>query len=185
MQHQPNDRIVYPVRRRGKAWLAFLPAERTFDDEGLPYVVNMTVGLLNDAGDLGCTRLEVLRRPGGPPVGSQRIRTLPLRELEDLTLTSATATHDEAAGGGWFLSDEQAPDLAAATTRRRPGSPPVPDETLRLALAIHTEATDAGRRDALKFTREQLAERHGIYGQRSTVHSWIQKAKEAGFDGQR
>lgn len=167
---------------KGKRWRLYLPAERTFEDDDLPYAVTVRVDLMED-GQVGCVGIDTRRKPGGAPVGAQRMRTLPLRRL--ISETIAAASYEQVRDlGGWGVPDERAHEVDVATERRRPGSPPVPDQHLRLAAEIYAEAKQAGRRDALKFTMEQLEERHGIYVGRSTVHSWIQKAKEAGSDGQ-
>lgn len=193
MQHHANDRTQPRVLKDhsvgGRRWLVLLPVSRTFDEPELPYVV--TVRMEYVEGEVACTSVEIGQRPGGPGVGSQRIRRLPLHRLQNETLlseaTAVTTTGADGFIGGWQAGSADAGAMESLHRRRGPGGEPVPEEKLRRALAIHREATSDKRRDALKFTREQLEARYGpeYAGSRSTVHSWIQKAKELESHGER
>lgn len=171
----------------GRKWFIALPAEKEFDEPSLPYIVRITMGFRPDVG-VECTAIEIRQRPGGPSVGAQRIRELPMRRLQNETLLSdaflVSAENQEGQLWGWPATPEDAAHMEGIARRRGPGSLPVSDDHLRLALSIYEEAAEKAPRRRLVWTAEQLARRHNIKRKRSTIHAWIKKAQERSLDGE-
>lgn len=188
VEHLSNVRKITWVERKGRRFMLVLPKERTFEADDLPYTVSVRVDALEDGRPV-CTSITMSRKAGGPGVGAQRMRTVPFRKLIGETLAAAATEGDEVEGSfwGWAVPDEKSDDVLLATQKsRRPGSPPVPEEDLRLAWQFYKEALERPqKRDHIAYTQRQLKRApHEIHKGRSTVHSWIQMAKERNFDGE-
>lgn len=134
------------------------------DDDELPYEVTLTASYNEDGGCYEVERMDVARVPGGPPVTSHEMRSIPVAGL----LRGISFAAVVAFARGPKRLDLEPPEMPNNELPRK-----LDAAAYRKIAIVHRVALLLGKR-----ATQQVADHFGV--SRSTAYSWIKTIESQG-----
>jgi hypothetical protein len=164
---------VFVQREDGSRFVVPVPITATVVDG--EWDVRLVIDWDPDLGELVINRVELSRRPGGPPIDPRAVRTPRLGEAKDKAVASL-ATEVDLQG---FYRDFGLPpnEVTRAMGRppRRGQQARQIEEEVRRAGELYEAAFEEGRTDLV------MCVKRGLQASRTTAHRRIQAARAAGL----
>jgi hypothetical protein len=152
--------------------VVFLPARITGHAGELPWDVSFVLAATDG---VGFEEVTLRRRPDGPSIAADTIRSVPLGAIKEEAVRQAAQHLIKTDEPGTFVPsfDALPIHLEGAFTKR--GRRPVTDEVIQEAAKHYEEARRLGRRDHTIYVSEQM------HVSRATAARRLKDAREAGY----
>ena len=152
--------------------VVFLPARITGHAGELPWDVSFVLAATDG---VGFEEVTLRRRPDGPSIAADTIRSVPLGAIKEEAVRQAAQHLIKTDEPGTFVPsfDALPIHLEGAFTKR--GRRPVTDEVIQEAAKHYEEARRLGKRNHTIWIAEQM------HVSRATASRYLERARKAGY----
>lgn len=152
--------------------VVFLPARVSGHVEELPWEVSF---VLAAGDDLGFEEVTIRRRPDGPPIAANMVRSVPLGEIKEEAIRQAAQHLTKTDDPDTLEPSWDRPPIHLQGVFTKPGRRPVTSDLLEEAAGHYEEARRLGRRDHLIWIAERM------HVSRATAARYLRRAIDAGY----